>query len=68
MKIIFIILFIILVNNSLYADANNENKCKSVIQKLKPSCNVIGSTMAKMKEFSKEHKTIDQTYRKIKNK
>ena len=66
MKKILITLFIICFSNNLYADVKNENKCKSTIQKLKPSCNIIGSTMEKMKKFSKEHKTIYQTYRKIK--
>ena len=65
MKKILITLFIICFSNNLYADVKNENKCKSAIQKLKPSCNIIGSTMEKMKKFSKEHKTIDQKHRNL---
>jgi hypothetical protein len=65
MKKIFIILFMLNLNNISYSD---ESKCQSTLQKLKPSCNFIGKGAKKLKQISEENKTIDQTYNKIKEK
>ena len=48
------------------AIANEE--CEGMMAKLKKECNIVGKSMDKMKEFSKENKTIDQTFRNIKEK
>ena len=67
MKKITLLAFIVLFNSNIYANEDNKN-CASALAKLKPKCNVIGSGVKKLKEFSKENKTIDQTYRNIKEK
>tara|TARA_B100000963_G_scaffold22081_1_gene16546 strand:+ start:1272 stop:1484 length:213 start_codon:yes stop_codon:yes gene_type:complete len=66
MKKIFclITLFISLISY-LYAD---NIKCDTPLQKLKPKCNIIGKSVDKMKEFGKKNKTLDQSYKNIKEK
>ena len=58
MKKILTIFFIISLNNISYS---NQPKCETALQKLKPSCNFIGSSVENMKEFSKKNQTIGQT-------
>ena len=61
------ILFFLLLtfNNVLFAE---NNKCETAIQKLKPSCNIIGKGVNKLKEFSKNNQTIDQSFKNIREK
>ena len=40
-----------------YADSN----CESALSKLKPSCNILGTGVKKMKEFSSKNQTIGQS-------
>ena len=65
MKKILIFFFILNLNNVSYS---NEIKCETTLQKLKPSCNFIGTGAKKLKELSEKNKTIDQTYNTIKEK
>ena len=65
MKKILTIFFIISLNNISYS---NQPKCETALQKLKPSCNFIGTGAKKLKELSEKNKTIDQTYNTIKEK
>jgi hypothetical protein len=44
-----------------YSTAHTQDKCEGVLAKLKSECNIVGKSMKKMKDFSKENKTIDQT-------
>ena len=60
MKKITLLTFIVLLNSNIYAEENNKN-CASALAKLKPKCNVIGSGVKKLKEFSSKNKTIEQT-------
>ena len=53
------------MNNISYS---NQPKCETALQKLKPSCNFIGEGAKKLKEISEENKTIDETYKKVKEK
>ena len=65
MKKILTIFFIIILNNISYS---NQPKCETALQKLKPSCNFIGEGAKKLKKISEENKTIDKTYKKVKEK
>ena len=65
MKKILLILTIMLVPN--FAFSQDEN-CDKMINKLKPSCNFLGKGVNKMKEFSKNNQTIDQTLNNAKKK
>ena len=60
MKKITLLILIFLFNSNIYAEENNVN-CASVLAKLKPKCNVIGTGVKKLKEFSSKNKTIEQT-------
>ena len=65
MKYLYII--IIFIFNSYNVAIANE-KCEGMMAKLKKECNIVGKSMDKIKEFSKENKTIDQSFRNIKEK
>ena len=62
-KILYI--FIILIFNS-YAVSAEEVKCDTALSKLNPKCNFVGKGMEKMRKFSQENKTLDQSYKNIK--
>ena len=62
-KILYI--FIILIFNS-YAVNAEEVKCDTALSKLNPKCNFVGKGMEKMRKFSQENKTLDQSYKNIK--
>jgi len=55
MKIINLLLVFVFLNLS----NANATECLTALQKLKPSCNVIGKSYQKLKVFSKKHKTIN---------
>tara|TARA_B100001287_G_C22199725_1_gene307411 strand:+ start:83 stop:304 length:222 start_codon:yes stop_codon:yes gene_type:complete len=57
MKFLLIIIFVIFSTGSL---AETKTECEGVLAKLKAECNVIGKSMNKMREFSKENQTLDQ--------
>ncbi len=57
MKFILIILFAIFSTSLL---ANSKNECEGILAKLKTECNIVGKSMNKMKEFSKENQTLNQ--------
>ena len=57
MKILLIIIF---VTFSISAFANAKDGCEGILAKLKAECNIVGKSMNKMKEFSKDNKTLDQ--------
>ena len=59
MKKNILLTFIVLFNSNIYAEENKN--CASALAKLKPKCNVIGSSVKKLKEFSSKNKTIEQT-------
>ena len=65
MKYIFIIILLFFTKTS-FADVNTN--CEGVLAKLKTDCNFVGKSMKKMKEFSKENKTINQSIDNIKKK
>lgn len=58
-KIIYIVIFSFISSSSF----SNEKKinCESVLSKLKPNCNFVGSSVKQLKNFSSKHKTIGQT-------
>ena len=58
MKYIFIIIFLIFFNINY---VNAEDQCEGLMAKLKAKCNIVGKSMDKMREFSKENKTIGQS-------
>ena len=62
-KIFFIILFFS-TTTILFAE-EKKVKCNTALSKLKPSCNLIGNGVNKLKEFSAKNKTIDQSLRNI---
>ena len=62
-KILYI--FIVLLFNSYVVNAE-EIKCDTALSKLKPKCNLIGKGMDKMRKFSKDNKTLDQSFGNIK--
>jgi hypothetical protein len=61
------ILYIILIFNFNPINAE-EVKCDTALSKLNPKCNFLGKGMEKMKKFSKENRTLDQSYKNIKDK
>ena len=65
MKYLYIII-IFTFNSYNVAIANEE--CEGMMAKLKKECNIVGKSMDKMKEFSKENKTINQSIDNIKKK
>ena len=60
MKKIILLITIILSPAMLNAQENKPN-CETTIQKLKPSCNTIGTGFNKLKKFSERHKTVGQS-------
>ena len=62
-KILYIFIVLIFSCNPINA---KEVKCDTVLNKLKPKCNLIGKGMDKMKKFSKNNKTLDQSFGNIK--
>ena len=61
------VLFFFLNFGTLNSQEKKAN-CVTGLQKLNPECNFIGKSFKKIKKFSSENKTIDQTYRNIKKK
>ena len=57
MKFLLIIIFVIFSTSSL---AETKTECEGILAKLKAECNIVGKSMNKMKEFSKENQTLDQ--------
>ena len=57
MKFLLIIIF---VTFSINAFASSKDVCDGILAKLKTECNIIGKSMNKMKEFSKDNQTLDQ--------
>ena len=57
MKFLLIIIFVIFSTSSL---AETKTECEGILAKLKAECNVVGKSMNKMREFSKENQTLDQ--------
>ena len=57
MKFILLIIIFLIPNNIAFADQN----CETMLQKLKPSCNVINKGAKKIKKISENNKTINQT-------
>jgi hypothetical protein len=64
-KIIFSVLVLIFCSTHLLA---KDVKCDSQLSKLKPACNFIGKSAKKLKMISENNKTIDQSYKNIKDK
>ena len=62
-KILYIL--IVLTFNSYEVNAK-EVKCDTALSKLTPKCNFVGKGMDKMRKFSQENKTLDQSYKNIK--
>ena len=52
---------ILLVFIFLFYTNSHAEECLTTIQKLKPSCNIVGESFKKLKKFSQKHKTIDQS-------
>ena len=40
--------------------ANADTNCEGILAKLKAECNIVGKSMNKMKEFSKDNQTLNQ--------
>ena len=57
MKFILLIIIFLIPHNIAFADQN----CETMLQKLKPSCNVIGKGAKKLKKISENNKKINQT-------
>ena len=57
MKLLLIIIF---VTFSINAFASSKDGCEGILAKLKTECNIIGKSMNKMKDFSKDNQTLDQ--------
>ena len=57
MKILILILFILFSQNKI---ANADTNCEGILAKLKAECNIVGKSMNKMKEFSKDNQTLNQ--------
>ena len=64
-KIILIVIIIFYPINIL---AEEKVGCNTALEKIKPECNVIGSGIKKLKEFSSKNKTIEQSLGIDKNK
>tara|TARA_B100001113_G_C20828835_1_gene500105 strand:+ start:213 stop:494 length:282 start_codon:yes stop_codon:yes gene_type:complete len=60
MKIVIITILFFIHSLSVFAN-EEQSKCVSPLEKLKPSCLKIGNKIEKLKKFSKENKTIGQT-------
>ena len=65
MRYLFLII-LLFYNKTSFADV--KTNCEGVLAKLKTDCNIVGKSMKKMKEFSKENKTINQSIDNIKKK
>ena len=65
MRYLFLII-LLFYNKTSFADV--ETNCEGVLAKLKTDCNIVGKSIKKMKEFSKENKTINQSIDNIKKK
>ena len=65
MKYLFLIILLFYTKTS-FADV--KTNCEGILAKLKTDCNIVGKSMKKMKEFSKENKTINQSIDNIKKK
>ena len=57
MKYLIIIFFIMFCTKSF---ASSEVDCEGLLAKLKAECNVVGKSMEKMREFSKDNQTLGQ--------
>ena len=57
MKYLIIIFLIMFYTKSF---ASSEVDCEGLLAKLKAECNVVGKSMEKMREFSKDNQTLGQ--------
>ena len=57
MKYLLVILLILYTSKTFAA---SDPECEGILAKLKSDCNIVGKSMNKMKEFSKENQTLDQ--------
>ena len=57
MKYLIIISFVMFCTKSF---ASSEVDCEGLLAKLKAECNVVGKSMEKMREFSKDNQTLGQ--------
>ena len=62
-KILYIFIVLIFSSNAVNSD---EIKCDTPLSKLKTKCNFVGKGMEKMRKFSQENKTLDQSVGNIK--
>jgi hypothetical protein len=62
MKKLIYSLFIIVCSSTILYGADN---CDGALAKLKPSCNFVGKGVEKMKDFSKNNKTIGQSLENV---
>ena len=46
---------------STFSLTHAADECESALAKLKPSCNILGTGVKKMKEFSSKNQTIEQS-------
>tara|TARA_B100000780_G_C20732174_1_gene290906 strand:+ start:47 stop:322 length:276 start_codon:yes stop_codon:yes gene_type:complete len=60
MKYILTITILMTMTSVINANEKKPN-CESTLSALKPSCNILGSGLNKLKEFSSKHKTVGQT-------
>ena len=67
MKKIIFALIITLIPAFSFANPELKN-CETALQKLKPSCNIIGTGMEKLRNFSEKNKTLDQSFKNVKEK
>ena len=63
-KILYIANVLIFNFYSVNAD---ELKCNTALGKLNPKCKFIGKGMEKMKKFSEQNKTLNQSFKNIKD-
>ena len=64
MKKIILVLSLLLIPNISQAETKSA-KCNTVLNKLKPSCNMLGGAFKKLKKFSAENQTITDTYKNV---
>jgi hypothetical protein len=64
-KIVVSVFVLIFCSSQLLA---KDVKCDTKISKFKPACNFIGKGASKLKMISENNKTINQSYKNIKNK
>ena len=64
MKKIVLVLSLLVIPNISQANSKSVN-CNTALNKLKPSCNILGDTFKKLKTFSAEDQTITDTYKNI---